>query len=615
VSEAAPSLDWEIRIFDGAKKLETVTGAGPVELGRQQSETEALYALIRQGDRNRVAVAPLEDRAVPRRHVLVEPVAEGRVRLTNLSDRVRLGLAGVGELKPNESREVPLPAALQLGSRTVRLHPQEAPPEVFEQLDHPTISPAAMKHDSAAFATIGLTGGNFSQMEDMVRWFQATLAVLYGAAFSGDFFARAARSAVELLGLDAALVLRRQGDGWHVEARHQANPTAPETVASQNILGRVLGRVLAERRTFWKSPGAGAKLEGSSLLNVRAVVAAPILGRNEEVIGVLYGDRRQAGGRMQAITRLEALLAEVLAGGVAAGLARVEQEAAALRTRVLFSQFFTPGLALHLTGQEDLLTGRDTEVSVLVCDIRGFSKVSERLGPAKTVEWINAVMGAVSDCVLAEEGVVVDYIGDEMMAMWGAPVAQADHAARAGRAALAMLASLPALNEEWQAVVGEPLGLGIGVNTGTARVGNVGSARKFKYGPLGNTVNLASRVQGATKHLKTRLLATQSTHAQLPPDIQRRRLCKVRVVGINEPVDLYELLGTKPEARQPFHEEYENALTQFEGGRFGTAVRILGNMVMEHPMDGPALVLLSRAVNALVHGPADQHPVWELPGK
>src|SRR5438105_343159 len=121
VSDAATNLDWEIRIFEGAKKIETVTGAGPVELGRQQSEAEALYALIRQGDRGRVAVAPLEDRAVPRRHLLAEPLANDRVRLTNLSDRVRLGLAGVGELKPGESREVALPAALQLGSRTVRL--------------------------------------------------------------------------------------------------------------------------------------------------------------------------------------------------------------------------------------------------------------------------------------------------------------------------------------------------------------------------------------------------------------------------------------------------------------------------------------------------------------
>ena len=178
-----------------------------------------------------------------------------------------------------------------------------------------------------------------------------------------------------------------------------------------------------------------------------------------------------------------------------------------------------------------------------------------------------------------------------------------------------MLDGLPTLNESWVEIVGEPLELGIGINTGMARVGNVGSARKFKYGPLGNTVNLASRVQGATKHLKTRLLITRATHLQLSEEFQQRRLCQVRVQGIGEVVELFELLGAMPEVRGDYHTEYENALGQFEESRFGTAVRVLGNLLMEYPSDGPALLLLSRTVNALVQGVADQHPVWELPGK
>src|SRR5262249_33266953 len=160
-----------------------------------------------------------------------------------------------------------------------------------------------------------------------------------------------------------------------------------------------------------------------------------------------------------------------------------------------------------------------------------------KLTPARTIEWINDVLEVMSQCVLAEKGVLVDYVGDALMAMWGAPEEQPDHAARACRAALAMLDRVPALNARWEPLVGHPLGLGIGLNTGTAQVGNIGSQQKFKYGPLGNTVNLASRVQGATKFLKCNLLATQATQEKLGPDFSVRKLCTVRVVNIEKELD------------------------------------------------------------------------------
>src|SRR5262249_34701816 len=139
----------------------------------------------------------------------------------------------------------------------------------------------------------------------------------------------------------------------------------------------------------------------------------------------------------------------------------------------------------------------------------------ERLGGERTVEWVSDVMEALSNCVHEHGGVLVDYVGDELMAMWGAPEQRADHARMAWQAGLAMLAPPPPLNERWQPILGEPMGIGIGINTGMARVGNVGSQRKMKYGPLGNTVNLGSRVQGATKYFKVRLLVTESTYKQI----------------------------------------------------------------------------------------------------
>ncbi len=110
-----------------------------------------------------------------------------------------------------------------------------------------------------------------------------------------------------------------------------------------------------------------------------------------------------------------------MASGIAAGLARVKEEQAAAAARVQFEQFFTPQLAAQLERDPRLLEGRDADVTLLFADIRGFSHVSERLGPERTMAWIQDTMGALSDCVLAYDGVLVDYIGDELMAMWGAP--------------------------------------------------------------------------------------------------------------------------------------------------------------------------------------------------
>ena len=178
-----------------------------------------------------------------------------------------------------------------------------------------------------------------------------------------------------------------------------------------------------------------------------------------------------------------------------------------------------------------------------------------------------------------------------------------------------MLASLPEMSERWQSVLGEPIDLGVGINTGVAQVGNTGSHRKFKYGALGNTVNLASRVQGATKYMKTRLLITGTTRAQLDDGFACRRLCTVGVVNINQPVELHELVALGMPGWGELKREYESALTRFEAKDFGGAAQTLGNLLPSHQGDGPTLVLLSRVVNCLIEEPAAFDPVWRLTAK
>jgi adenylate cyclase len=611
------SESFHLTVYENDKPMFAETFSKPVELGRQQDQAEAgpYSPPKRVGDRLRLIVAGKDEPGVSRKHVLVEALPNGKIRVTNKSNLLIVKLADTVELKPNSAPvELPLPASFSLGPRTIQVQAVETQDAGLHSLSDSTRSPGRPVDLSSLHHTMTLASSAMG-FEEFLTWLQAAMEVLQSAAGSTGFFQKASQVAVELVGLSSSQVLLLHGDAWDPMAWHNAaGPAGPAPTSPPSQ--RVLAKVREERKTFWQTRLRPDDLQGS-LSGVKVVVASPILDCEGRVIGALYGDRQMDQDTPSGlpITKLEAVLVELLACGVAAGLARVEQERAAMAARVQFEQFFTSELAQLLAANPDMLQGSDAEVTILFCDLRRFSHFTQKLGPAKTGEWIGDVMETLSDCVLQQRGVLVDYIGDELMAMWGAPEKQADHAELACRAALAMREQLAPLNERWQPVLGEPMDLGIGLNTGVARVGNTGSKRKFKYGPLGNTVNLASRVQGATKYLKVKLLATGATRTAGGTVCVARRLGKVRVNNIAEPVDLYELRGGTEPRWALLKTGYERALAEFERGEFGLAVRGLGNLLIEHPGDGPSLVLLSRAVNALVEEPGEFDAVWELPGK
>jgi adenylate cyclase len=195
------------------------------------------------------------------------------------------------------------------------------------------------------------------------------------------------------------------------------------------------------------------------------------------------------------------------------------------------------------------------------------------------------------------------------------------------------MGELPAIDREWQPRLGVPIGLGIGINTGRALVGNTGSRLKFKYGPLGHTVNLASRIEGATKQFGVPILLSGSTHSLIGRSFATRRLCRVRVVGIGEPVDVYELhaemttllpsgIGGESTLDKlaewlARRDAYESALNLFESGRWSEASRTLLAFLPaqgDH-RDVPSLTLASRALELMKSPPAEFDPVLKLDSK
>ena len=606
---------FQLRVIDEEKKPVFIGDYSKrVEIGRQDRGESGPYSQRFEADRWRLVIAPLTEDTVSRHHLSLEPIDEGRFRIKNGSKAIPIRLGSGDEIRPRESRELPIPSQIMLGRKMIRVVAPESNSSPLNELPEATLPPGAFDGLATRMGGMQLPELKGYDPAGMVRWLRAAMEVLQAAATSSDFFEKAAHAAADMVGLDSVSVWLLKEEEWVVEAQ-QVTPrlaALPKAPASRHVLNKVRQR----RKTLWDKP-EGSSTATTSLDSVSAVVAAPILNREGEVIGALYGDRSflsVANRQRGEITEVQAMLIELLAGGIAAGLERLRHEQAAIEARVQFEQFFTSDLAKQLEQNKDLLKGRECEVTLLFCDIRGFSRVSEKLGPAKTVEWINDVMGVLSESVLAHQGVLVDYIGDELMAMWGAPSEQPDHATLACRAALDMLARLPGMVERWKETLGEEFDLGIGLNTGTARVGNTGTQRKFKYGPLGTTVNLASRVQGATKHFKARLIITGQTKAAIDDSFCTRRLGKVRVVNIVEPVELYELVPSDYPDWTSLQADYETALLHFEAGQFRPAAGLLGNIHVKYESDGPSLKLLARVVNALCDRETFD-PVWTLDSK
>ncbi|WP_435009831.1 adenylate/guanylate cyclase domain-containing protein [Tundrisphaera lichenicola] len=609
---------FQLQVIDEEKKKVFVHDYSKrVEIGRQDRGEAGPYSQKFEADRWRLVIAPLTEDTVSRHHLWLEPLDEGRFRIKNGSKAIPIRLTSGEEVRPGEIKDLPIPSHIMIGRKLIRVvQPEGVSGGIFQELPEATLPPGAFEGLATRAGGLGLPFPS-NDTAGMVRSLRMAMEVLQAAASSTDFFEKAAQAASDLVGLDSASVWLLHEDEWVQEAyTSSARLNQPaKAPASRHVLNRVRERA----KTLWDKPEGSANAT-TSLDSISAVVAAPILNRQGRVIGALYGDRsivssitRQRG----EITELQAMLVELLASGIAAGLERLRQEQAAVAARVQFEQFFTHDLALQLEKNPDLLKGRESEVTLLFCDIRGFSRISEKLGPAKTLDWINDVMGALSECVLAHQGVLVDYIGDELMAMWGAPSEQPEHASMACRAALEMIDRLPEMSKKWEEILGEPLELGVGINTGLAQVGNTGTARKFKYGPLGTTVNLASRVQGATKHFKTHLLITEGTRQAIDDSFSIRRLGKVRVINIDEPVELYELFPAEHPDHQALQSGYESALDYYlsnDPDSFRQAAGILGTLQVNYPHDGPSLTLLARVVNAMCDGRAFCD-VWTLESK
>lgn len=273
-----------------------------------------------------------------------------------------------------------------------------------------------------------------------------------------------------------------------------------------------------------------------------------------------------------------------------------------------FAHYVSPEVVARLVREPRSLAlgGELKEVTILFSDIRGFTGLAEGLAPQVLGELLNDYFTSLSRCVFREGGTLDKFIGDAVMVIYNAPLDQPDHAAAAARTALDFLEALAGVNARWAGRLGRKVGLGVGIHTGPTVVGNFGSDRRFNYTALGEVVNLASRLEGLTRHYGVDIVISGATSQAAGGAVFCRRLDRVLVKGASRPVDIHQVLAPAGElsARQrDLAARYEDALADYQARDFAGAVRRLESLAADHPDDQPARLLAGRAVAALADPP------------
>lgn len=314
------------------------------------------------------------------------------------------------------------------------------------------------------------------------------------------------------------------------------------------------------------------------------------------------------------------LVAPILSAGVIAMIAMTASLATEGRERrqlrSAFGQYMQSTLVEKILQEPEQLRlgGQRRELTVLFSDIRSFSRFSETLDPEVLSDFLNEYLTPMTDLVMGDAGMLDKYIGDAVMAVYGAPIELDDHAERACGTALSMIRALPALNSRWVERKLPEIHIGIGINTGPMSVGNMGSQSRFDYTVMGDAVNLGARLESLTKTYGVNILVGEATMMAAKDRFVFRELDSVRVVGRSKSARIYELVGTAEEAplSSRDQERFARALECYRSMQWAEAKESLRVYGAAHPGDGPTATLLARiAVLEKKPPPADWDGVFE----
>ncbi len=270
--------------------------------------------------------------------------------------------------------------------------------------------------------------------------------------------------------------------------------------------------------------------------------------------------------------------------------------------RQAFGQYVSESLVDTIINNPERLQlgGEEVEATVLFADLVGFSSMAENTAPKEMIRLLNEYFSTMTEIILARQGTVDKFIGDAIMAFWGAPLPLADHAVLACRAALEMQAALRPLQESWESQGFPHIAARVGLHTGPVVAGNIGSKKRFNYTVMGDTVNLAARLEQANKFYGTEIMLSEATYRRLGNTFLVRELDLVQVQGRAQPVTVYELLGLAPIDGPPaWLPLFEAGRAAFKEGKIAEAASRFFEILDLYHEDPPARVFLKRCQKRL----------------
>jgi adenylate cyclase len=374
------------------------------------------------------------------------------------------------------------------------------------------------------------------------------------------------------------------------------DPAVPGVEIHAQVVEQILAGAFLYRPDF----ATGAELAYMLVLGLALVFLLPRYGALPGLLLGLAATAAVVGGSWFAYDQKGWLLDPVLPSFLvlfvflaSTVLSYLRSEAQRRQVRGAFSRYMSPALVEQLCAHPERLKlgGEMREMTLLFCDIRGFTTISEQFDAEGLTQFINRFLTPMTAIILDARGTIDKYMGDCIMAFWNAPLDDAEHVRHACQAALDMMAQLAVLNADWRIRAERegkryfPVEVGVGLNTGVCCVGNMGSEQRFDYSVLGDDVNLASRLEGQTKTYGVDIIMGENTRAQAG-DFAVLEVDLIRVKGKTRPVRIYALLGDATvkdgEAFQALAARHGEFLTAYRSGNWPatrgllTACRALG---------------------------------------
>jgi adenylate cyclase len=278
----------------------------------------------------------------------------------------------------------------------------------------------------------------------------------------------------------------------------------------------------------------------------------------------------------------------------------------------MFSRYVNPTVVDELVAHPEKmrLGGERKELTVFFSDIEEFTSISEKLSPENLVTILNEYLSEMTAIILRNNGTLDKYEGDAIVAFWGAPVPQNNHAVLACRTAVEMQKVLAGMRDQWRPRGDPELRIRIGINTGEVIVGNMGGANRFDYTVIGDSVNLGSRLESANKQYRTRIMISEQTYRYAAHEVVARELDMIVVAGKTAPIRVYEVLGlvndSLPADVHEFMGWYAKGLSSYRQRDWSTAVRNFQNALILRPDDYPSQMYIERSHLYLASPPPDE---------